>query len=76
MPDEKGIDCAERLKNPMRVISHPRDKKEEYCYCRHCRFIDSGKNMLAYAKRHASQTGHTVDVYYETWREVTYYKKK
>lgn len=76
MPNEKEIDYTERLKNPMRVLTHPRDKEAEYCHCRGCGFSGCGRNMLAKAKRHASQTGHTVDVYYETWREVTYYKKK
>jgi len=70
------INFEERLKNnKMRVIQHQRDKNEEDCHCRNCSFSDSGKNMLALAKKHSRQTGHTIDVYYETWREVTYYNK-
>jgi hypothetical protein len=66
----------ERLKNnPMQVILHQRDKDAENCHCRVCSFSDCGKGMLRKAKLHASKTGHTIDVYYETWREVTYYKK-
>jgi len=62
-----------RLKNnEMRIINHGRD--DENCYCRICEFSSGGKNILAYAKKHAQKTGHTVDVYYETHREITYYK--
>ena len=72
----KPIDFEERLKNnKMRVIQHERERDNESCHCRNCNFSDFGKNMLALAKKHSSQTGHTVDVYYETWREVTYYNK-
>ena len=75
--NKKKIDFEERLRNnKMRVIQHTRDKEEETCHCRNCNFSDCGKNMLRLAKNHASKTGHTVDVYYETWREVTYYNKK
>lgn len=70
--DQKIFD--ERLKNnPMRVIKHGID--DETCHCRICNFSDCGKNMLIKAKRHAQQTGHTIDVYCETWKEITYYKK-
>ena len=55
----------------MAVIQHGRDY-ESY-YCRNCDFSDSGiKGALKQAKRHAKETGHTVDVYYETWREINY----
>jgi len=65
----------ERLKlNKMRVIKHKREKENESCHCRVCDFSDFGSGMLDKAKDHAKKTGHTIDVYYETWREVTYFK--
>ena len=74
--DKNQKEFDDRLKNnKMNVIKHERDKDAESCSCRICHFSDVGKNMLAKSKRHAQRTGHTVDVYYETWREVNYYKK-
>lgn len=71
--DQKVFD--ERLKNnPMRVIQHAKQPDSEECYCRICGFDESGTNILAKAKRHAQKTGHTIDVYYESWREITYCK--
>jgi len=53
-----------------KTIQHGRDD-EEY-HCRQCNFSDTGiSNALQKARNHNKKTGHTVDVYYETWREVT-----
>ena len=72
--DQKIFD--ERLKNnEMRTIKHGIDG--ESCYCRICEFSDIGtKGMFAKAGKHAQQTGHTIDIYTENWREITYYKKR
>ena len=56
-----------------RVIQ--RGKEDESYHCRKCGFTGfSSSGSLAKAKRHSMKTGHTVDVYYESRREVTYYR--
>jgi hypothetical protein len=56
-----------------RVIQH--GKEDESYYCRECSFSGVGTSgSLNKAKVHSKKTGHTIDVYYETWREITYYK--
>lgn len=63
-----------RLKNNrMRIIQHGRS--DETCYCRICDFNEYAGKVLQKAKRHAEKTGHTIDVYYESWREITYYRR-
>ncbi len=53
-----------------KTINHGRDS-ENY-HCRECKFSDVDvKGTLAKARRHTDKTGHTVDVYYESWRETT-----
>ncbi len=62
-----------RLKdNPIRIINHGRG--EEDYHCRICDF--SGIGSMIKAKKHAEQTGHTIDFYRENWTEITYYKKE
>ncbi len=61
------------MKTP-RVINH--GTQEESYHCRECKssgFANTA-TALVKAKHHSTQTGHTVDVYKETWQEVTYYK--
>jgi len=54
----------------MKVIQH--GKESESYYCRQCNFSGEGKSGgLDKAKRHCLATNHTVDVYYQSWREVT-----
>ena len=53
-----------------KTIQH--GKTEESCHCRECNFNNFGKSgCLAKAKYHNAKTRHTVDIYYETWREIT-----
>ena len=53
-----------------KTIKHGRE--QENYHCRICDFSDTGiKNALAKARKHTDTTGHTVDVYYEIWRETT-----
>ena len=54
-----------------KTIQHGKD--EENAYCRTCNFRLLGRKdgTLENAKRHNKLTNHTVDVYYETWREIT-----
>jgi len=70
------IDFQKRLReNKLSVIHH--GKEDESYHCRNCNFSDCGiKNALKKAKIHSNKTGHTVDVYYESWRELNYYNKK
>ncbi len=50
-------------------------RESESCHCRGCSFsISTITGVLVKAKAHSSKTGHTVDVYYETHRQVTYYQ--
>lgn len=68
------IDFEKRLKeNRQRTVQHGRS--DSNFHCRNCGENDFTGDCLAKAKRHAVKTGHTVDVYYETHREVTYYDK-
>ena len=75
--DQKVFD--DRLKNnEMKVIYHRMD--DASAYCRICSFnmnsIDGKYTaVIAKAKEHARETGHTVDIYREHWTEITYYKK-
>lgn len=58
------------LHDKAKTIQHGKDS-ESY-HCRQCNFDGYGTpNSLQKAKRHNKQTKHTVDVYYESWREVT-----
>lgn len=61
--------------NP-RIIQH--GVTDGSWHCRQCRFsgVAVCGSALQKAKTHSNNTGHTVDVYYETWREITCYKKR
>lgn len=53
-----------------KTIQH--GKESESYHCRKCNFSGTGlSGCLAKAKEHNIKTGHTVDVYYESWREIT-----
>lgn len=71
------IDFKKRLtENTQRVIQH--GKVSEDYHCRNCNFSDSFEKenkAMRIAKAHSQKTGHTVDVYYESHREVTYFNK-
>ncbi len=54
--------------NNLRVIRHKKENGSETAFCRVCGLIYSGNNALNIAKKHSKDTGHTVDIYYETWR--------
>lgn len=59
-----------------RCVKH--SEKEVTAYCRHCRFsLDSvkDKNVVQKAREHALNTGHTVDVYRQSWIEYTCHKR-
>mgnify|MGYP001561029795 CR=1 len=60
--------------NTPRTIQHGKDG-EDY-HCRKCSFSGYGMSgCLQKAVNHSKKTGHTIDIYYESWREVTCYKK-
>ncbi len=54
----------------MKTIQHGIDDKN--AHCRSCGFSEDTGDVLKKAKKHSRETKHTVDIYYETWREVTY----
>ena len=68
--EQKKFD-ERRKNNPLRLIKHGVDS--ETVHCRICIF--SGDGTMKIAKKHAQETGHTVDLYREHWIELTYYKK-
>ncbi len=49
-----------------KIIKHGVESKS--AYCRQCKWRGQ---TTAQAKRHNKATNHTVDVYYENWKEVT-----
>ncbi len=58
------------MKKQTKTIQH--GKESESYHCRQCNFSGTEENgCLARAKRHNARTGHTIDVYYESWREIT-----
>ena len=60
------------MKKKPKTIQHGKESESYYCRtCNYCRGINIKSGALARAKYHNSKTGHTVDVYYETWREIT-----
>jgi hypothetical protein len=57
-----------------RRVNHGVSKDGYSFHCRMCKFSDYGKSEHK-GRKHAQETGHTVDVYREHWVEFTSHKK-
>ena len=59
--------------NKPRTVKH--GIEEVNAYCRKCDFSCHGLNIMGKVRYHSEKNQHTVDVYTETWKEVTCYRK-
>ena len=53
------------------TIRHPKEEDSENGYCRICGWSIHGNNIGNKCRYHTRTKGHTVDIYRESWTEVT-----
>lgn len=65
----------ERLQNNVQsIINYWVETRE--AHCRICNFRCRWKDSLKKAKKHAEETGHTIDVRSESHKEINYFNKQ